>query len=73
MEEFSCRTRVVSGSGTIRVLGKLEKKRLFLVTDVADDHECAILPQYGINHLPHGYTPLNTKRSFRYGVIISSA
>ena len=33
MEEFSCKTRVVSGSGTIRVLGKLEKKRLFLVAD----------------------------------------
>ena len=33
MEEFSCRTRVVSGRGTIRELGKLEKKRLFLVSD----------------------------------------
>ena len=33
MEEFSCNTRVVSGSGTIRALGKLEKKRLFLVAD----------------------------------------
>ena len=33
MEEFSCKTRVISGSGTIRMLGKLEKKRLFLVTD----------------------------------------
>ena len=33
MEEFSCRTRVVSGRGTIRALGKLEKKRLFLVAD----------------------------------------
>ena len=33
MEEFSCKTRVVSGSGTIRVLGKLEKKRLFMVAD----------------------------------------
>ena len=33
MEEFSCRTRVISGSGTIRMLGKLEKKRLFLVSD----------------------------------------
>ena len=33
MEEFSCRTKVVSGSGTIRMLGKLEKKRLFLVSD----------------------------------------
>ena len=33
MEEFSCKTRVVSGSGTIRMLGKLEKKKLFLVSD----------------------------------------
>ena len=33
MEEFSCKTRVVSGSGTIRMLGKLEKKRLFMVAD----------------------------------------
>ena len=33
MEEFSCKTRLVSGSGTIRMLGKLEKKRLFLVSD----------------------------------------
>ena len=33
MEEFSCKTKVVSGSGTIRRLGKLEKKRLFLVAD----------------------------------------
>ena len=33
MEEFSCKTRVISGSGTIRMLGKLEKKRLFLVSD----------------------------------------
>ena len=33
MEEFSCKTRVISGSGTIRMLGKLEKKRLFLVVD----------------------------------------
>ena len=33
MEEFSCRTKVVSGSGTIRMLGKLEKKKLFLVAD----------------------------------------
>ena len=33
MEEFSCRTKVVSGSGTVRVLGKLEKKKLFLVAD----------------------------------------
>ena len=33
MEEFSCRTRLISGNGTIRALGKLEKKRLFLVSD----------------------------------------
>ncbi len=33
MEEFSCKTRVLSGRGTIRALGKLEKKRLFLVSD----------------------------------------
>ena len=33
MEEFSCKTRVISGSGTIRMLGKLEKKKLFLVSD----------------------------------------
>jgi len=33
MEEFSCKTRVISGRGTIRALGKLEKKRLFLVSD----------------------------------------
>jgi len=33
MEEFSCKTRVISGNGTIRMLGKLEKKRLFLVAD----------------------------------------
>ena len=26
MEEFSCKTSVISGSGTIRMLGKLEKK-----------------------------------------------
>ena len=33
MEEYSCKTRVVSGQGTIRALRKLEKKRLFLVSD----------------------------------------
>lgn len=33
MEEFSCRTKVISGNGTIRMLGKLEKKKLFLVAD----------------------------------------
>ena len=34
MEEFSCRTRVVSGRGAIRALEKLEKKRLFLISDL---------------------------------------
>lgn len=33
MEEFSCRTRLISGSGTVSVLGSLGGKRLFLVTD----------------------------------------
>ena len=33
MEEFFCKTRVISGNGTIRMLGKLEKKKLFLVAD----------------------------------------
>ena len=33
MEEFSCKTRIISGSGTIGMLGKLEARRLFLVTD----------------------------------------
>lgn len=33
MEEFSCKTRIISGSGTVSALGKLEAKRLFLVTD----------------------------------------
>lgn len=33
MEEFSCKTRIISGSGTIGALGKLEARRLFLVTD----------------------------------------
>jgi len=33
MEEFSCKTRIVSGSGSVSFLAKLEGKRLFLVTD----------------------------------------
>lgn len=33
MEEFFCKTRVISGNGTIRMLEKLEKKKLFLVAD----------------------------------------
>ena len=33
MEEFSCKTKIISGSGTISALGRLEAKRLFLVTD----------------------------------------
>ena len=33
MEEFSCKTRLISGSGTVSALGKLGAKRLFLVTD----------------------------------------
>ena len=33
MEEFSCKTRIISGSGSIAFLKKLEGKRLFLVTD----------------------------------------
>jgi len=33
MEEFSCKTRLISGSGTVSVLGSLGAKRLFLVTD----------------------------------------
>ena len=33
MEEFSCRTRIFSGAGAVSALGKLEKKRLFLVSD----------------------------------------
>lgn len=33
MEEFSCKTRLVSGSGTVSLLGTLGAKRLFLVTD----------------------------------------
>lgn len=33
MEEFSCGTRIVSGPGAVSVLGELDAKRLFLVTD----------------------------------------
>lgn len=33
MEEFSCKTRIVSGAGAISVLAELGKQRLFLVTD----------------------------------------
>lgn len=33
MEEFSCKTRLISGSGTVSILGSLGGKRLFLVTD----------------------------------------
>jgi len=33
MEEFSCKTRIISGSGAVRALEKLGGKRLFLVTD----------------------------------------
>ena len=33
MEEFSCKTRIIAGSGAVAQLRKLEAKRLFLVTD----------------------------------------
>ena len=33
MEEFSCKTRIISGSGTVSILGTLGARRLFLVTD----------------------------------------
>lgn len=33
MEEFFCKTRIISGSGSVSWLGTLGKKRLFLVTD----------------------------------------
>lgn len=33
MEEFSCKTKIISGAGAISALGKLGAKRLFLVTD----------------------------------------
>lgn len=33
MEKFSCKTKIISGSGAISALGELGAKRLFLVTD----------------------------------------
>ena len=33
MEVFSCKTKIISGSGAVEVLGTLGAKRLFLVTD----------------------------------------
>ena len=33
MEEFSCKTKIVSGAGAVSVLKELGAKRLFLVTD----------------------------------------
>ncbi len=33
MEEFSCKTRILSGAGAVSALGELGAKRLFLVTD----------------------------------------
>ena len=33
MDEFDCRTRIISGYGTVRHLAELGSKRLFLVTD----------------------------------------
>ena len=33
MEEFSCRTKLISGAGTISALARFGAKRLFLVTD----------------------------------------
>lgn len=33
MEEFSCKTRIVAGSGAVKMLGNLGSKRLFLVAD----------------------------------------
>ena len=33
MEEFSCKTRILSGAGTVAALGHLGAKKLFLVTD----------------------------------------
>ncbi len=33
MDEFNCRTRVISGSGAVRKLAELGAKRVFLVTD----------------------------------------
>ncbi len=33
MEQFSCKTQIISGAGAVSVLGQLGAKRLFLVTD----------------------------------------
>ena len=33
MEEFSCKTKIIAGAGTVSVLKELRAKRLFLVTD----------------------------------------
>ena len=33
MDEFDCRTKIISGTGTVRRLADFEAKRLFLVTD----------------------------------------
>ena len=33
MEEFSCKTKIISGPGAVAALGNLGAKRLFLVTD----------------------------------------
>ena len=33
MENFSCKTRIIAGTGTVRTLEELGAKRLFLVTD----------------------------------------
>ena len=33
MEEFSCKTKIISGSGAVSALGQLGARRLFLVTD----------------------------------------
>ena len=33
MDEFDCRTRIISGTGTVRSLAEFGAKRLFLVTD----------------------------------------
>ena len=33
MEEFSCKTKILSGPGAVTALGELGAKKLFLVTD----------------------------------------
>ena len=33
MEEFCCKTKIISGAGVVSVLSELSAKRLFLVTD----------------------------------------